>query len=359
MTGAAVVGTGFGCLTHVRVLRAAGFEVVALVGRDPDKTAARAARFDIPHACTSLDDALALDGVDAVAIATPPHTHAPVGLAAIAAGKHVLCEKPFTRDVAEAQELLAAAEGAGVVHLLGAEMRFAPGQALLTRVVRQGAIGAPRLATFVVHIPMLADPASDVPAWWSDAAAGGGWLGAYAPHVVDQIRTTIGEITGVSASLPHLVAREWSAEDAFVVHFRTDDGCAGLLQSTAADRGPMLFVQRIVGSRGTAWAEGDRVQVADAKGTRDVALPDDLRVEPLDAPPAELMVSAYDHLHSTGMDFGPYTRLCEHFRARIERTAPPAGPEPATFADGVANMAVLDAIRASATRGSEWIDVAR
>jgi predicted dehydrogenase len=359
VTGVAVVGTGFGCLTHVRVLRAAGFDVVALVGRDPDKTAARATRFAIPHAGTSLAGALALDGVDAVAIATPPHTHAPIGLAAIEAGKHVVCEKPFTRDASEARELLAAAERAGIVHLLGAEMRFAPGQALLTRVVRDGGIGAPRLATFLVHIPMLADPGSDVPEWWSDGAAGGGWLGAYAPHVVDQIRTTVGEIVSVSASLPHIVARDWSAEDAFVVHFRIDTGCVGLLQSTVADRGPMLFAQRIVGSRGTAWAEGDRVQVADATGTRDVPLPDELRVAPADAPPPELMVSAYDHLHSTGMDFGPYTRLCEHFRARIEGVAPPAGPEPATFVDGVANMAVLDAVRASAGRGGVWVEVAR
>ena len=54
--GAIVVGTGFGVLTHLRALRAAGFDVTALVGRDPDKTAARAVLFDVPHACTSLAD---------------------------------------------------------------------------------------------------------------------------------------------------------------------------------------------------------------------------------------------------------------------------------------------------------------
>ena len=52
--GVAVVGTAFGCLTHVRVLRAAGFDVRALVGRDPERTSARAKRFEIAHACTSL-----------------------------------------------------------------------------------------------------------------------------------------------------------------------------------------------------------------------------------------------------------------------------------------------------------------
>ena len=98
MNGAVVVGTGFGCITHVRALRAAGFEVVALVGRDPDKTAERARLFDIPVSLTSVDEALLLDGVGAVTIATPPHTHAAIALAAIAAGKSIICEKPFARD---------------------------------------------------------------------------------------------------------------------------------------------------------------------------------------------------------------------------------------------------------------------
>ena len=75
MTKVAVVGTGFGCLTHVRALRAAGLEVTALVGRDPNKTAERAGRFDVPNPCTSLAEALLF--ADAVTVATPPHAHGP------------------------------------------------------------------------------------------------------------------------------------------------------------------------------------------------------------------------------------------------------------------------------------------
>jgi predicted dehydrogenase len=352
--GAVVVGSGFGCLTHVRALRSAGFRVVGLVGRDPDRTAHRADRFEIPHAVTSLAAAMGLPGVDAVTIATPPNTHGPLALEAIAAGKHVLCEKPFTRDEDEARQLLAAAESAGVVHLLGTEFRFAPGQALMRRLVATGAIGEPRLATFLLHIPLLADPGAEVPAWWADADQGGGWLGAHAAHVVDQIITTLGPFSGVSAALPTISDRPATSEDSYVVHFRMQGGAAGTLQATAADWGSILLVSRIVGTTGTVWTEGDTVRLADRSGTRRVDVPDDLRVDPPDPPPADLLQTAYDLLHSTGMDMGPYVRLMGAFRDLILGRPVPDDPRPSTFADGVATMAVLDAIRRSASAGA-WV----
>jgi predicted dehydrogenase len=354
--GAVVVGTGFGCLTHVRALRAAGFEIAALVGRNPERTKERARRFDIPLATTTLGEALARPGVDAVAIATPPHTHAPLALEAIAAGKHVVCEKPFTRDADEARALLAAAEHAGVVHFLGTEFRWATGQALMTRVVARGEIGEPRLATFLLHLPLLADPGAEVPDWWADAEQGGGWLGAHASHVIDQILVTLGDIAGVSAALPHVADHAWSAEDSYSVRFTTSSGADGVLQASAGDWGPPLFATRIAGTKGTVWTEGDAVYVADPSGTRAVEVPSDLQPVTPDPPPADLMVTAYDLMHSTGIDLGPYTRLMEAFGARIRGTKVPDDPRPATFADGVKGMAVMDAIRRSAAE-RDWVAI--
>ena len=349
MTGVVVVGTGFGCFTHVRALRAAGFEVLALVGRDPAKTELRAQAVDVPRACTSFADALALPGVDAVTIATPPHSHAPLVLDAIEAGKHVLCEKPFARDGAEARTLLAAAQEAGIVDVLGTEFRFDTGQALLARAVHDGAVGEPRLAMFVLHVPVLADRDAVLPGWWADADQGGGWLGAHGSQVIDQIRVTLGEFDTVTASLLHL-ARNTTADDGFVVDFRLTSGVAGVMQSTAADRGPFLVETRIIGTRGTAWIDGlgNDVWVADARGTCRLTVPDDLRTAAPSAPPQEILTTTYERMIGHGLDLGPYTRLAEHFRARIERTEAPPGPRPATFADGVADMAVLDAMRTSA-----------
>jgi predicted dehydrogenase len=356
--GVVVVGTGFGCLTHVPALRAAGFDVVGLVGRDAPRTAERARRFDIPHALTSLDEALSLPDVAAVTIATPPHTHAVLTLKALAAGKHVLCEKPLARDAVEADTMLRAAREAGLVHLVGAEFRWATGQRLAARVIADGAIGEPRLATFLLHIPLLAGSDAEVPSWWSDASQGGGWLGAHATHLIDQVRTTLGEFDAVSAGLVSVAdhsnsPRPWDVEDAYTLHFRTRTGVDGVMQSSAASWGPMLIHTRIAGTLGTLAISGDAVRVADSGGERTVEAPDDMIGDAPVAPPADLLVTAYDLLHATGIDRGPYIGLATAFRRRILGLEVPDEPALPTFVDGVAAMAVLDAARRSAA-GSGW-----
>ncbi len=350
--GAVVIGTGFGVLTHLRALRAAGFEVAALVGRDPARTADRARRSGVALGTTDLARALALPGVELVSVATPPHSHCELVLAALAAGKHVVCEKPFARDAAEGQRMLDAALRAGVIHQIGTEFRFATAQALATRALREGAIGEPRLATFVLQLPALADPRGEVPGWWSDASQGGGWLGAYASHVIDQMRVCLGEITTVSASLQLLSQRDWSAEDSYTIHFRTESGASGVLQSSAGTWGAPLAVARFAGTGGTLWIEGEDVFVGDAAGSRKLPVPDDL-VHPAPIPPdPELLVTAYDRLHSMGIDLGPFTRLFAALRIQLEGGKPPADPPPATFADGLAVQRVLDAVRRAAAEES-------
>ena len=351
--GAAVVGTGFGCLTHVRALRAAGFEVVALVGRDPERTRERAGRFEVPHPCASLGEALGREDVEVVTVATPPATHRPIVEEVVGSGRHVVCEKPFAVDVDEARRMLTAAEDAGVVHLVGTEFRFSTGQALLRRAVADGMIGTPRLATFMLHMPLLADPAAQVPEWWSDAGRSGGWLGAHAAHVIDQVRTTLGEISGVSAGLSLVSDHPWSAEDSYTVHFRAGE-VEGVMQSSAGSFGNILVTTRIAGSAGTLWLEGEEVFLADAGGTRTLPVPDDLRTAPPDPPPADLLVTAYDWMHSTGIDMGPYIRLFEVFRDLIDGRPAPEDPAPATFADGVATMEVMDAVRRAAAERT-WV----
>src|ERR1700704_3735508 len=143
--GIAVVGRRFGTRVQVPALRAAGFDVLALVGRD--RAAYKAGSLQIPNACGSLAEALALPGVDAVAIATPPDTHFALALEAVESGRHVLCEKPFTTNAEQASQLVTAIARVGVVGALGHEFRWNPARAAVGTAIASGAIGSLRLAT--------------------------------------------------------------------------------------------------------------------------------------------------------------------------------------------------------------------
>jgi predicted dehydrogenase len=347
--GAVVVGTGIGVLTHLPALRAAGFEVHALVGRDPVKTAERAARFGVAHATTSLDEALALPAVDVVTVATPPLSHAEIVLAAVAAGKHVLCEKPLAQDTAEAVAMLRAAEAAGVVHLLGTEFRFWTPQALLTRLLREGAIGEPRFAMFVGHMGALLDPEAEMPSWFESAEEGGSWFTGAGSHTIDQIRTSLGEFDRVTASLQTLGRRpSATADDAFTVTFLLDSGVEGVMHGASSMPGPGLRATKVVGTKGAAWLDGFDVWLDDGSGPRQAPIPPDLAGPPPVSPPADLLRTAYDNLHSMGIDLDPYTRVYRVLRARILGEEVPAGPVAGTFADAVALQLVIDAVRRSA-----------
>ncbi len=346
MPGAVVVGTGFGARVHVPALRNAGFDVIALVGRDAGRTARRAQRLGVPHACATLGEALALPEVDAVTIATPPDTHAGLAIEACEAGRHVICEKPFALDRHEAARMLDAATRAGVTHLVGHEFRWAADRAVVARALHDGLIGEPRLFSLVQYVPLVADPsATNVPRWWFDADRGGGWLGASGSHVVDQVRTWLGEIATVSAVLPTVSARAGGAEDSFIARVAMVNGAHGVLQQTAASWTPAVAGAAIVaGSAGTIEVAGRTVWLSDHRGRRALEVPSDLAL-PLPAA-SEDPRERYTHL-----ELSPYTRLCEALRSGIERsTRPTAVPVP-TFADGLAEMCVLDAIRASDAAG--------
>src|SRR5262245_10354968 len=124
--GVVVVGTGFGCRVHVPAARAAGFDVVGLVGRNRERTEERATQCEIGGAFVSLEEALRQPGADVVIVSTPPSSHAELTEEVLAAGRHVLLEKPFTNTTDEARRLVDLAGKAGVVALLGHEFRFAP-----------------------------------------------------------------------------------------------------------------------------------------------------------------------------------------------------------------------------------------
>ncbi len=333
----------------VPALRATGFDVVGLVGADPIRTQNRATRNSVPHAFTDLDTAITNTGAAAVAVATPPLTHASLVHTALARRCHVLCEKPFARDAEEARRMLAAAEHAGVVHMMGNQFRMNPERVLMTRSIAQGLIGEPRLISITQYTDLVADPAARWPDWWFDSRAGGGWLGASGSHTIDMIRTWLGEFSTVSAATPIVSQRHDVAEDTFLLRFTMACGVEGVLLQTGGAWGEFAAMTRVAGTKGTLWLENGAVWLADSSGTRQLAIPDELRLSP--EAPSDDPRKRYLHI-----ELPPARRLCEAWRAAIR--CEPIGPVPvATFVDGVAAMQVIDAIRASSAAHGALIEI--
>jgi predicted dehydrogenase len=322
---AIVVGTGFGCRIHVPALR----------------TAKRAEACGVTKVFTDLDEAIRNTGAVAVTISTPPDTHAALTLTALSHSCHVICEKPMASDTAQARTMLAAAEQACVTHLMGNQFRWQPERAIVARAVADGLIGEPRLLTLSSYLPLVASPDAKMPHWWFDEGAGGGWLGAHGSHIVDQVRSWLGEFASLSAALPIVSDREGVAEDSYVVRFRLANGTQGVLQHTAGAWGQPSMTSRVAGTKGTLSIENGAVYLANADGVRQLPVPENLMLPP----PA---AGDDSRQRSSHMDVGPYLRLCEVLRAGVEGTTPATAVPPPTFADGLACMQVLDAIRKSA-----------
>ena len=354
---ALVVGTGFGCRIQVPALRGAGFDVVGLVGTDAARTAERAMANEVPQSFTDIDEAISQTGAQVVAISTPPHTHGPLTLQAIGHGCHVLCEKPFAKDSADAQAMLDAAEQAGKVHAIGNEFRYLPQRATIARAIAEGMIGEPHFASFVQISGFVKMTEDDFPDWWFDPAQGGGWLGASGSHVVDQIRSWLGEFDSLSASLDTVALTRGPVDDSYSVRFRLKNGVEGIMQQTSAAYGPMTEVTQIAGSEGRIWLDGQTVRHADKTGEREVPVPADLLLPeppPLTADPRN---ERFDWQMMAPIEIAPYTQLCQAMRAAIRGEPSPSTVAVATFADGVANMKVMDAIRASARDGGKLVEI--
>lgn len=364
---AVVVGTGFGLFTHVRALRDAGFEVRAIMGRNRERTEQRAAPLGIPLVATSLAEVFEkAPDVQLVTVATPPHAHYPFVMEAIAAGRHVVCEKPFAKDFAQACEMLEAAEKAGIVHMLGAEFRFDTQQALLRRVVQDGLIGEPTYFMRIYHQPGLSDPNEKLSDWWEDAEQGGGFLGAFGAHMVDQVRHVMGEFKRVSGTLQKMCPGRpnMTSDDAYSIQFELESGAEGVIVAAMASPGQIIMGNKITGTEGGAWiqpgatfADPAEVWVQNKDGIRRIDPPADL----INPPPVpfeheELIQTEQDRWHTQGFDVAPYTRLFKEMKQRMAGQPVENRETAGDFRDAANGQAVLDAVRLSA-RERRWVDV--
>jgi predicted dehydrogenase len=354
----AVVGTEFGARIHVPGLRASGrFDVMALVGRDPERTQRQARQLHVPHALTSIDDLLARADIAALTIATPPDSHATIAAAAALAGKHVLCEQPMGRSLLEAERMQAAATAAGVVAIVGFEHRFEPARAMLGRLLERGDLGAPNLVTCVTNTAAFVDPQHPPPAWLFDATAGGGWLASSGSHMLDGLRAWLGEFHAVAALADTFLTAQQvlgveepvhsDADDTFSVVFRMACGAQGILQQSSVARGRRFVALRIAGSEATAWIDerGRLFRQGREADPCEMGIPPELLLPPIPAPS--------DAGPFASRELPAFVRQAQRFADLITGVRPALDPPPASFADGVACQRVLDAVR-EAARSGRW-----
>src|SRR3989441_7687695 len=209
-----IIGTGFARRVQLPGLRLVpGVRVTAVASGRRANAESAASEFGIPHVFGDGLELVRSDDVDVVIISSTPDTHARYALAALEAGKHVLCEKPTALNAGEAQRMLAAAERrprqlAWIDH----ELRYEPNRRKVHDLIRAGAIGEVRHLELVLRPYLRGDgrpQTADAPwTWWSDATKGGGILGAVGSHLIDLCRYwTASEVVHVAGGVAALAAR--------------------------------------------------------------------------------------------------------------------------------------------------------
>src|SRR5437660_4954419 len=166
-------------------------KLVALCDSDAETLQKAGRQTGINVTATQYEEILKREEVEAVIIATPNFAHAPIALAAIAAGKHVLCEKPLAMSYAEAKQMADAADRAGVRHMTAFTYRFVPAMRYLSHLVGRGTIGLPRH----LRIARLMDLPETHLGWRQKRAlAGAGEVGDMVAHRIDFCQDLIGPI---------------------------------------------------------------------------------------------------------------------------------------------------------------------
>ena len=342
-----IIGSGFARRVQLPGLaHVPGIKPVAIASGHRANAEAVAREFTLPHV---FDDGVELarsPDVDLVIVSSTPDSHARYAIAALEAGKHVLCEKPMALDAFEAAQMVAAsAQHPDSIAWIDHELRFEPNRRRARELIRSNALGELR------HIELSLKPylrgdgrpqTSDAPwTWWFDASRGGGILGAVGSHLIDLCRFWSGSEIRYVAGLAETFVKQRKDQDGEQRAVTADDFASCVLQtatgvvatitlSTVAHHGPGHLGQ-VTGSHGTLLLSGEtKLEFGKTGGPlEDVSAPDDL----------------WEKTKPNNMWGRSFVRLMREM-VRVIRGGMPQG-EPATFRDGWEVQRVLDAVRSA------------
>jgi predicted dehydrogenase len=379
-----MIGIGFMGAAHSQGWRVAprffdlssDVEMAVLVGRDAARTQAAADKWGWGETSTDWRSLLERDDIDIIDIVTPGDTHAEIAIAALEAGKHVLCEKPLANTVEEAERMAEAAEKAaarGVYAMVGFTYRRVPATTFARDLVASGAIGEIRQVRANYLQDWLVD--ADAPLTWrmKKELAGSGALGDIGAHAIDLAQYITGQrLTTVSGMLETFVKeRPLLAEG------------SGLSGTASEERGEVtvddlaLFTGRFEGGavgsfEATRFSTGRknafRIEVSGSDGAISFDLEDMnvLQVYDRNAPAdrqgfTRVIVTEPEHPYManwwpTGHMIGYEHGFSHQARDLVEAIAAGEQPTP-SFADGLQVQRVLDAVDRSAESGSAWTPI--
>ena len=368
---AAVVGTGFVAGLHVDALRRLGIEIKGVVGSSPDRARAKG----LAPVYESLE-ALA-DDVDVVHVTTPNHLHHAQVAGALAAGKHVVCEKPLATTSAESGELLELARSSGLVHCTNFNIRFYPVVQHARALVREGKLGE----VWNVHGGYLQDWLALPTDWnWRLEPEKGGALravGDIGSHWLDLVefvtglrvaelcadlatvipvrRRPAGEVeTFASAEDVERVDAPMATEDLANVLLRFEGGARGSMtvsQVSSGRRNSLRF--QLDGSAGAAAWDAERHEelwLGHRDRPNETLLRDPGRLAPGAAARTQLPAGHAEGFADT------FKELYRAVYADVAAGAPAAEPEYPTFEDGHRSQLLGEAIAAS-SRSRAWVAV--
>jgi predicted dehydrogenase len=385
----AMIGYGFMGAAHSQGWRVAPrfFDLPAdprmalVVGRNADAVAAAAAKWGWEESATDWRSTLERDDIDVVDIVTPGSSHAEIAVAALEAGKHVLCEKPLANTVAEAEAMADAAARAaerGVFAMVGFTYRRVPATTFARQLVAEGRIGRVTQVRASYRQDWLVDP--QVPLAWRlrKELAGSGALGDIGAHAIDLAQFITGQrLESVSGTLETIVKERPLPADTSPGEVASLGGAAGSGTGEVTVDDVAMFTGRfdsgVLGSfEATRFATGRknalRVEVSGTEGAiafdledlntlefYDRTAPDDRQgfTRILVTEPSHPYVSAWWPAgHMLGYEHGFSHQVVDFVTAIAEGHQPTP-----SFADGLHVQRVLDAVERSAAAQSVWTTV--
>ncbi|MEO8511182.1 MAG: Gfo/Idh/MocA family oxidoreductase [Chloroflexota bacterium] len=377
--GAAVIGSGFIGTVHIEALRRIGVQVHGLLGSTPERAEASAQRLGVPKAYTSLAELLADDRVEVVHVTSPNHLHHPQVREILAAGRHVVCEKPLALTSTESGELAALAARSGRVNAVNFNIRYYPLNQHVAEIARDGALGEIRLVSgryFQDWLLLETDWN-----WRLEPALGGSLraVGDIGSHWLDLVAFTTGlRITEVMADLhtfiptrrqpagpvetfaaeraTDTVERDIGTEDIATILLRFENGALGTTAISQLSPGRKnSLVYEIDGSASAAaWdsEQPDQLWIGHREAANEILIRNPALMGAAGRAAAALPGGHVEGFADT------FRALFSAVYADVGSDHPAEHPTYPTFADGHDEMLVGDAIATSAREG-RWTPVAR